>query len=283
MSVWRTFAALTRVNLCLVVAATALTGYTIARGTIDSPAIGTVAGVWLIAMAASVLNQLQERDIDSRMARTRERPIPSGRITPRQALLVAIVLGTGGLGLLYHQTTPLAAIIGLMTLVWYNAVYTPLKRKTRFALFAGALTGALPPIIGAAAAGGNPTGAVLFVALFMHLWQIPHFLLMIMKYGHEYRRAGFPVMLRDGNGPLHRRTMFAWIVATSASTIAFIICGLVSGTVLSGALLACSGLFSVYAGWRIVRADYNSAILSMYLFQGIVLALLITSALYKIP
>lgn len=211
------FIALTKPRLNLLVIATVAAGYYLgARRAFD--AIGffhAVAGTALVAGGSAVLNMAFERDADSRMSRTRVRPIPGGRVQMREALVFALLLTIVGLAQLVLGANLLAAGLALTTLIIYALVYTPLKPRTAFSTVVGAVPGALPPMIGWAAATGTVSREawVLFGIIF--LWQLPHFLAIAWLFRDDYERAGFPllpVVEREGLAT-------AYQVATYTSTL----------------------------------------------------------------
>ncbi len=133
-----------------------------------------------MSCSSSALNHWQERDIDEKMPRTKNRPIPSGRISANGAFLVAVGFAVTGSVILLMTNPVVALILSWTTLFFYNAVYTPLKKVTAFAVIPGSMVGALPPMIGWGAAGGNLTSEViLLVATFFFIGQIPHFWLLL--------------------------------------------------------------------------------------------------------
>jgi protoheme IX farnesyltransferase len=197
------FVMLAKPRLNLLVVASALAGYVMAGGDLSNAVVVvcTVAGTALVAGGASAFNQVIERVPDSLMRRTRLRPVPDGRLQAFESLVFATALALGGLILLGTAVNPLSAVVALVTLVTYALVYTPLKRRSSFATVIGAIPGALPPVIGWAAARGTLSqGAwVLFAIVF--LWQLPHFLAIAWIYRDDYARAGFlmlPVIEPDG-------------------------------------------------------------------------------------
>ena len=156
--------------------------------------IGTMGGVTLLAAAGSAFNQLQERDLDLLMARTRHRPLPNGDLTPYAAAMVGALCLLSGLLMIYASGGLLPGLLALMALVWYLGLYTPLKRRTSFALAAGGVCGAIPPVIGWCSAGGTPTDfRIMMLAGLLYLWQIPHFWLFQRRHATDYRRAGIPL------------------------------------------------------------------------------------------
>jgi protoheme IX farnesyltransferase len=279
----RTLAELSRVKLSFAVALSAVAGFVPVCHSLSWGLLAAFAGVALLSAAASAFNQIQEMDLDALMERTRFRPLLTEQASPGQALVFAIGSALAGLAILFFYTTPLASLLGGCTLVWYCMVYTPLKRKTLFALPVGALTGALPPLIGCAAATGKILGPAVGIACFLFFWQVPHFLLMLLKYGREYEAAGFPYMSILKNEGRFRGIVFVWCAAASASALAFPLFGLVSGLWTLATLIAPNILFIVYFYVRMLRAsaaiDVNMAFRAMYLFQGSILALVIVQGI----
>jgi heme o synthase len=155
-----------------------------------------LAGVMLLSSGASALNQVQERDRDALMARTANRPLPSGRLSHAQGLVFATVATAAGAALLWLGIGRTAGVLGLIAAVFYNGVYTPwLKPSSPFAAVPGAIPGAIPPVIGWVAGGGSLTDAgaiVLFGILF--LWQMPHFWALALRYRSDYASGGFPMV-----------------------------------------------------------------------------------------
>jgi len=164
------------------------------------------SGTFLLACAAAALNEVQEKDLDAKMARTAARPLPSGRLSVSFALAFVFVAAVVGAALLAGTGHVAAPLLGMTAMVLYNGVYTPLKRVTPLSVLPGALVGAIPPAIGWTAAGGHPLHAsILAFAAFMVLWQVPHFWLLLLRRGPEYVGAGLKVAWgarRDNTGSL---------------------------------------------------------------------------------
>lgn len=194
------FTELVKARLSLLTVATAMAGFALG---VDGPwtyllLAATLAGTALSAAGAAALNQWWERESDALMKRTRQRPLPAGRIAPSDALLVGLVLSASGVGCLALLVNPLSACLAAATILLYLLVYTPLKRVTTLNTIVGAVPGALPPLIGWTAARGavNAEGLTLFAVLF--LWQMPHFLAIAWLYRADYAQAGFR-MLPEGD------------------------------------------------------------------------------------
>ncbi len=208
---WITLAKI-RVNT-LVVATTAGGYYMATDGDVDLLRLGvTCAGTALVAGGAAAFNQVSERDTDALMDRTKNRPVAGLRMSPQEGRVVAAVLSAAGLGILGAAVSLLAMWVALATLFSYVLCYTPLKRYTSFSTVVGAVPGALPPMIGWAAARGSIdelAGWSLFFIMF--IWQLPHFLAIAWIYREDYGRAGLPMLpVIDHTGAMTGRQSVLW-------------------------------------------------------------------------
>src|SRR5204863_3839636 len=169
---------------------------------------------FLVASGTATLNQWMERDADARMRRTAPRPLPAGRRAARAGLLFGLLLAVTGGAELALGSNLLASFLALLTLASYLLAYTPLKRKTTLSTFVGAFPGAMPPLIGWAAARGNLTAEawVLYAVLFF--WQFPHFLSIAWMYREDYARAG--LLMLPQNDPQGRRAARQILVTSLA-------------------------------------------------------------------
>jgi len=193
----RALSRLFRLPLALLNGVAALGGYLLFPGDPVMPSLwAAFFGVTLLAAGGSALNQVQERDLDRLMTRTRLRPLPQGELAPAVAAAIGAGVILAGLLLLGAVGGVTPVILGVTALACYLALYTPLKRRTPFALAIGAFCGALPPVIGWSLAGGIPTDyRVMVLAGLLYLWQIPHFWLFQRRHADDYRRAGFPLLV----------------------------------------------------------------------------------------
>jgi len=198
--------------------------------------------LFLLAAGAAALNEYQEYRFDRIMERTRQRPIPSGILEPGFVLTISIGLIFFGLVGMVVVFGVLPGLIGLVTVIFYNGVYTYLKRVTAYAAVPGALIGALPPAIGWTAGNGNPFSPVLSVLmLFFYLWQIPHFWLLVSLYSRDYSRAGFPSISDEFTPPQLSRMIFTWIIATVCCVMMFPLFGIFNH-IVSRSLSVLTGL-----------------------------------------
>ncbi len=208
-------AELTKWKLSLAVAFSSVTGFLIFSGGSYSGLALVAAGVFLLSSGASALNQYTERGSDALMPRTAGRPLPSGRMTRLTAIVIAaVLLASGSLLLGFSGRMPI--ILGLVNVLLYNVIYTGLKKRTTLAIVPGAMVGAIPPVIGYTAAGGALTDTIIMLfALFMFLWQMPHFWLLLVRYGSEYEKAGIKTVYSTMDGAKIKRLVFVWIVTSS--------------------------------------------------------------------
>ncbi len=190
------FVALTKPRITFLVVLTTLVGFVAAAAGALDPALlaRTLAGTALVAGAASALNQWAERDADARMRRTVRRPLPAGRLLARDSVVYGVALAAGGIVYLALTVGTLASALAAATAASYLLVYTPLKRVTSLATVVGAVPGAIPPMIGWAAARGRLDAGAWVLFLILFFWQMPHFLALAALYRRDYARAGFRVL-----------------------------------------------------------------------------------------
>jgi protoheme IX farnesyltransferase len=215
------FLELAKPRITTLVVITAAVGYAVgAAGGLDPAGFALLlAGTAMVSGGASALNQYRERETDARMERTRMRPLPTGRVTAGEALLFGLAVSGTGIVLLAALNAATAAL-GLAALASYVLVYTPLKRVTSLCTVVGAVPGAIPPLMGWAAARGSlgAGGWALFAILF--LWQLPHFLAIGWMYREDYARAGFPMLtVLDRDGQSTGRQMMLYSAALLPVTL----------------------------------------------------------------
>jgi protoheme IX farnesyltransferase len=212
----------------------------------------TILGTGLIASGTAALNQWWERDEDARMHRTRKRPLPSNRISPEGALWFAIGLSVTGFVELWYGANSLAAVLGLFTLITYLLIYTPLKKRTPHSTTIGAIPGAMPPVIGYAAARSELTLEALVLFAILFLWQFPHFYSIAWLYREDYSRAGIrmlPVVDPSGERTARQILFYALLLVPVSLVPRYLE---MSGNLyLVGALLL--GAMYFYYGFRIRR------------------------------
>ena len=233
------------------------------------PLFHTILGTGLIASGTAALNQWYERAADRKMRRTADRPLPAGRLTPGRALAFGIALSIAGFADLWLGVNLLCALIGLFTLASYLFVYTPMKMRTWWSTTIGAIPGAMPPVIGFAAAAGTLTRDSLALAAILFLWQFPHFYSIAWMYKDDYARAGIrmlPVVEPDGRSTARQIVLYG--IALIPVSLAPSLLGMAGSIYLIGALAL--GLWFLYSGVRVALER------SLVRARGV----LITSVLY---
>ncbi len=197
-----------------------------------------LAGTLLVGWGNNTLNQVLERDTDALMERTRERPLPAGRVRPETAGVAGILATLSGLAVLYLGTTPLAAGIALAVSLLYLLAYTPLKRVTTLNTLVGAVPGALPPVLGWTAHRGELGMEPLAMFLIMFVWQLPHFLPIAWLYRDDYRRAGLAMItVNDPKGGSTRRQLLLYTATLVLISLYPSLIGMAGTVYFAGALV----------------------------------------------
>jgi heme o synthase len=206
------------------------------------PLVHTFIGTFLVGGAAGALNQYLERDFDAQMKRTVQRPLPSGRVQPIQALVFGLSLAVAGVLYLTLVSGLIAGGLALLTLISYLVVYTPLKRRTPFATIVGGIPGALPPLIGWAVARNelNLEAWSLFFILFF--WQMPHFFALAWMYRKDYERAGYRILtVIDPSDTITPRQIMIYCIALVPASVLPTVLGLSGIVYFVGALVLSLG------------------------------------------
>jgi len=212
------FAEITKLRITIFVTVTTMFGFIAATNSISFQILLPALGILLLACGSGALNHYQERKTDLLMERTKNRPIPSGKISAESTLLLSITLVVMGSILLFIGSGLLALSLGLLNLIWYNAIYTPLKKVSPLAIIPGSLVGAIPPIVGWVAGAGNILDPqIILISFFFFIWQIPHFWLLLMVLDKDYQKAGFPTLTQIFSQQQLGRITFIWIIATGVT------------------------------------------------------------------
>lgn len=246
---------LSKVKITIAVSFTTITGYILAVKGIDTGFILPTIGIFFLACGSSVINQLQEYRTDAKMQRTRSRPIPSGKVPAPFASMVALVQIAAGSLLLLYGANFIALLLGLVALMWYNIIYTNLKKVTPHAVIPGSVIGAIPPLVGWVSGGGllsNPNAWIM--AFFFFIWQVPHFYLLVLKYGKQYEAAGFPSLTQKYSMGQIKRIIFSWTLATVLAALLLPMTGLISSLVAFLGFII-SGIWLVVVFIKLLRAD----------------------------
>lgn len=255
------FYELTKPGVTLLVVLTSAAGFYLGSSTELNLLLffHTLMGTIVLSGGAATLNEFMERELDGKMNRTRNRPLPSGRLTAREAAVFGGVLVMGGALYLALLTNVMAAVLGIATVAIYLLAYTPLKTRTPICTTIGAIPGAMPPLIGWVVASGRLEfqAWILFGILFA--WQFPHFLSIAWIYKDDYRQAGFTMLpSSDVDGRGTGRKIMAFTVVLLILSVMPVTSGLSGMVYLSGALLL-GGAFLWYGVATMLRRSAASA------------------------
>ena len=213
--------------------------------------VHSIIGTGLVASGASALNQYFERDLDARMMRTRNRPLPDGRLSPNEALIFSAVISAAGVAYLMFFVNVLTSALGAATLAGYILVYTPLKTRTAMCTLIGAFPGAAPPMMGWTAARGEIDAVALSLFAILFLWQMPHFFAIAWIFTEDYARAGFSM---HASGERTGRQIVFYCCALIPISVLPTFLGLTGMVYLLGAIL----LGFVYLGYGFAVALFRS-------------------------
>lgn len=235
--------------------------------------VSTLVGLALIVAGANALNMYIERDSDRRMARTKNRPLPSGRMAPRFALWFGVAVSAISVPILAIGANPLTALLAVIANLLYVLAYTPLKQHSHYALHVGAVPGAIPPLLGwtAGTASIDAAGLVLFAILF--LWQIPHFVAIALFRKADYARAGLVVMPNVTGDLASKHTIIRWIFALVATSLLVVPLGLAGHAYLIIAT-ALGAVFFIWGCWGLRGGAGNKWAKSLFGISMLYLVLL---------
>jgi protoheme IX farnesyltransferase len=263
--IWCDYFALTKPEVNFLIAVTAFAGFYLGRPSVwhDFPflrTINTVLGTLLVASGTGVLNQYIERRFDAQMRRTSRRPLAAGRLNPSAVLWFGIALSVLGTVYLAAAVNLLASLLALGTLLSYLFLYTPLKRKSSLCTLVGAFSGAMPPLIGWAAASGQLSFGAWALYSVLFLWQFPHFMAIAWMYREDYGRAGYLVLPRDERAKarlVNWQTLLPLLLLVPVSLLPALT-SKASGQYYIGAVLLC-GAFLYYGAQLVLRKSHSSA------------------------
>jgi protoheme IX farnesyltransferase len=270
------YIALAKPELTLLSVLTALGGAYLGAGHSLSLAalIHTFFGTLLVGGGAGALNQYLERDLDALMRRTEHRPLPSGRIHHRKALLLGLLLSLAGLVELALFTRMLASFLALVTLVSYLFIYTPLKRVTPFATVVGGIPGAVPPLIGWAAVSGELGMGAWSLFFILFFWQMPHFLSLSWMYRKDYARANYRLLtVLDPSGKALSFQILVYCVALIPAAVMPTVVGVLGPIYFAGALVLTLGFLALAI--RLFRERTNSNARRLFFASLIYLTVLV--------
>ncbi len=271
---------LTKPRITLLVMLTTAAGYFLGAGRTLNYAgfLHTMVGTGLLSSGIAALNQVMERELDARMRRTVMRPLPSGRVTPRAAYVYGAALTVLAEVYLLVLINPLSALLGLSVVVGYVFCYTPLKTRSSLSTLVGAFPGAVPPLLGWAAATGHVSaeGLVLFAILFV--WQFPHFFAIAWMYREDYARAGILMLpVVEPEGRLTKQQIVVWTLLLVPVSLAPAALGLSGSIYFVGALIL-GALFlwtSVAAFLTLSRRNARRVLLASVLYLPFLFGLMV--------
>lgn len=247
------FLELTKFSITFFVTVTTLLGFVAFKGNITMEALPVTIGILLLAMGSAAMNHIQERYTDGLMDRTKNRPLPSGKISLINASLIMIGLVLSGSLVILFGSGSLALLLSLLNLIWYNLIYTPLKKKNALAIIPGSLVGAIPPAVGWVAAGGSILDPqIILLSFFFFIWQIPHFWLLVLGLDKDYRKAGFPTLTTTFSHDQLSRITFMWITATVITSFMIPFFGIMNYLSIS-LILVLSGIWLIYNSTKMLR------------------------------
>lgn len=272
----RDYLELSKARIVAMVLVTTAAGFALAAGSVDPTLlVHTLLGTALIAGGTNALNQYLERELDGRMARTRHRPLPDHRLGDRPALIFAVAVSAAGAAYLALAVNLVAASLAVFTLLSYVFVYTPLKTRTTLCTLIGAVPGAIPPMIGWAAATGRIDAGAWSLFVVMFLWQLPHFLAIGWIYREDYARAGFTILsVTDRSGLASGRQAVLYGMALVPASLTPALFGLGGALYVAGGVVA--GAFLVGSALRFARNRSNLTARRLFLTSNVYLVLLMS-------
>jgi heme o synthase len=281
----RSYADLAKYKLSAAVTLSAVTGYFLSGNKSNGTLLLVAAGVFFLSSGSAAMNQYTESVADSIMKRTRNRPIPTKRISGKNAFFASVFFfAAGSILLLSAGLVPF--LLGALNAFLYNVVYTRLKKITPFSIIPGALVGAIPPLIGFSASGASflNTGIIGF-SLFMFLWQLPHFWLIIIKYGEEYNAAGFATIAKYLNDKQIRNLIFFWVLFSTCLIFLFFIISDIPGSTLPVLFLVMNVTFILLFHRLLFARKYEGQIKGAFIlinsFSLLIMFLFIVASLLR--
>lgn len=269
---------MTKIRITILVAFTTALGYILASQNLESFSLYPVLGIFFLACGSAALNHYQERRTDVLMDRTKNRPLPSGAVSSGTVLIISFAFLIAGCAVLLLKSNLTALGIGLLTFFWYNAVYTPLKKVFSLAIIPGSLVGALPPVAGWAAAGGDIFDPkILLIASFFFIWQIPHFWILLIIYGKDYNKGGFPTLTNVFSTRQLMNITFCWIILTIVIALSINFFGILNYYFTNIFLVVLCGWLFIHALRFIKSSGENKVVRNMFISINIFTLLIITS------
>lgn len=259
----KVYAAFTKMRLASLVVFSAVVSYVYAAPSVSMVSLIVLSiGGFLVTGASNGMNQIIEKDFDKLMDRTSNRPIPSGQMSVIEGFLVVAVTGIVGIFMLWYFLNPLSGLLGALAMLMYAGVYTPLKRKTSWAVIIGAFPGAIPPLLGYVAVTGKfgLVPGILFIIQFA--WQLPHFWSIAWKLDEDYKKGGFTLLPINGK----RDQASAWVILLTS--LLMIPAGLLpyyfgETSIYSAILITLLALWMVFYSMKLVQTKEDKMALKV--------------------
>ena len=259
-SMFNDFKQLTKVGLSISVVFTSITGYLLGAETIDYTIVLLLAiGGYLMVGASNAFNQVIEKDIDGLMQRTKNRPLPTGRMTVTTALIIAIVFTILGIGILY-SINPKCALFGAISIFLYTSAYTPLKAVTPLSVFVGAIPGAIPFMLGWVAATGEFGVEAGFLFLIQFFWQFPHFWAIGWLQFEEYNKAGLHMLPMDkkDKGAIVQIFIYTCIMILMSVAPVLKVTGNLYIHPITAVIVLLLGILMLYYAFQLYKSEENT-------------------------
>ncbi len=259
-SLFNDFKQLTKVGLSVSVVFTSITGYLLGAETIDYTIVILLSiGGYLMVGASNAFNQIIEKDIDSIMQRTKNRPLPAGRMTINTALIIASIFTVGGIAILY-AINPKCALFGAISIFLYTSAYTPLKAVTPLAVFVGAIPGAIPFMLGWVAATGEFGIEAGFLFMIQFFWQFPHFWAIGWLQFEEYNKAGLHMLPMDkkDRGAIVQIIFYTCIMILMSVAPVLKVTGAFYIYPLTAVVVALLGVLMLFYAFKLYKSEENT-------------------------
>lgn len=283
----KNYLSLIKPKVTLGVTLTSIVGYVINAEIIKFPDLLILTlGIILLSGGAATFNHIVERDTDALMERTRQRPVASGKIPVKSAVIFGTLLLTMGFTALFLRFNGICALLGISNALWYIFIYTPLKRASILAVVVGSVTGVVPYFIGVTSANGfiaNPIN--FFLGVYLTIWQIPHFLLLVYKYGDDYKKAELATFTSLFSAKKVMQISLLWIVACCLIALLLPLLGFINHPTLSWIIIIINLLAIVIVTRQLVFNEVKNAFkipfITVNLMQTSILIAILVDRVFK--
>lgn len=285
LNVLKKYLSLTKPKVTLGVTLTSLVGYVINAENVSLTDILLLSGgIIFLSGGAATFNHIFERDTDALMERTKQRPVASGEISIKAASIFGITLTLTGFLVIYLRFNAISATLGMANALWYIFLYTPLKRASVLAVVVGSVTGVVPYFIGVVSAYGNIISPInVFLGVYITMWQIPHFLLLVYRYGNEYKQAGLATFTSFISPKKVFQISLLWIVACCLIALLLPLLGFINQFALSWVIVLINllAIFLVLSqlAFNITKYTFKIPFITVTLMQSSILLVILIDRL----